>query len=286
MDFKKYLTKEHIEKVSKDSEFPNMDFIEFLIHDYKVFYELLRLNKDFVLKGGAAAQLYIPLKEQRASIDIDLITHMSNRETKEVMSKLQAREYTPKKAAKDLPLNTYIIDIESAINRNQPRQIKVDILHENLENYKIWRIKEIELFILKIDFELPIIAKGSLIADKLLTLAKESVGIRDKEKLKEVPKQIYDLIKLCKELTIEDLKEMGTEAAYKESLDLVYPIIEMMDNGILLDEKKLGNWSRKTKKKLDNLNKELKTIANLPEAFNPNSGPDLRYFLFAIEPSK
>jgi len=205
MDFKKYVTKEHIEKVAKDSEFPNMDFIELLIHDYRVFCELLKLKKDFVLKGGAAAQIYMPLKEQRASIDIDLVTDVSTKETKELMEKLGAKEHTPKKAIKDLPLSTYLIDIKSAIDEKRPRQVKVDILHENLSNYKINKIKDIELFILKLNFELPIIAKGSLIADKLLTLAKKSVGIRDKKKLKEVPKHIYDLIKLCKELTLEDL---------------------------------------------------------------------------------
>ncbi len=208
MDFKKYLSKNHIKKVRKNSQFPNEVFIELLIHDYKTFSKILELNKNFVLKGGAAAQLYIPLEGQRTSVDLDLVTSMSKKEVNEIMEKLGAEEYKPKKPSKELPLRTYLININSVITPNQPRQVKIDVIFEKLSDYKVKNVNNIKLFILKLDFDMPVISKGSLIADKLLTLAKKSVGIRKADKLKEVPKQIYDLIKLCEHVGLEDLNDL------------------------------------------------------------------------------
>lgn len=205
MTFEIYLTKEHIEKVRKLSQFPNDVFIELLIHDYRIFSEILKLNKNFVLKGGAAAQLYIPVKEQRTSVDIDLVTDVPGEEVDKIMAELGAKEYEPKKPSKELPLRTYLIDANSVITPNQPRQVKIDILFESLSDYKTEHLNNVELFILKLDFDMPVVSKGSLIADKLLTLSKKSVGIRESDKLKEVPKQIYDLIKLCDNLSMKDI---------------------------------------------------------------------------------
>lgn len=235
MDFKKYLSKEHIEKVGKNSQFPNLIFIELLIHDYRIFSEILKLNKNFVLKGGAAAQIYIPVKEQRASVDIDLVTDMLKEDVNKIMKKLGAKEYKPLKPSKELPLRTYIMEMESLITPEQPRQIKIDVMFENLGNYKVINVKDIELFILKLDFDMPVVSKGSLIADKLLTLAKKSVGIREKEKIKEVPKQIYDLIKLSGNLSIEELNQLlfsfekiaESELEYRK---LEFPINEIIDH--------------------------------------------------------
>lgn len=233
MDFKKYLSKGHIEKVRKNSQFPNDVFIELLIHDYKTFSRILELNKNFVLKGGAAAQLYIPLEEQRTSVDLDLVTSMSQTEVNGIMKKLGAEEYKPKKPSKELPLRTYLINIASVITPKQHRQVKIDVIFEKLSDYKVKNVNNIELFILKLDFDMPTISKGSLIADKLLTLAKKSVGIRKEDKLKEVPKQIYDLIKLCEHVSLEDLNDLLFSFEKIAKSELEYRKLECSTNEII-----------------------------------------------------
>ena len=81
-------------------------------------------------------------------------------------------------------------------------------MHEKLGDYRIRNVKDPGLFALNLNFNLPVVSKGSLIADKLLTLAKKSVGIRDEKKLKEIPKHSYDLIMLCKKISLDDLSSV------------------------------------------------------------------------------
>ncbi|GEM_PF-3906419 len=207
MDFEKYLNKEHIEKVVKTSGFPNPVLVELLIQDYRVFLELLKRSNRFILKGGSAAQLYLRSGEQRASIDIDLVTDLTEEEVEKIMIELGAKLHVPIRSKEDLPLKTYKLEIKSVINQKSS-VIKIDVLFEKLQDYKIVSFGQVDLFAMRLDEKIPVISKGSLIADKLLTLARKSVGIRDEEKIKEIPKHIYDLIKLSKNMSAEDISDL------------------------------------------------------------------------------
>ncbi len=85
----------------------------------------------------------------------------------------------------------------------------------------------------------------------------------------------------------EDLKEVGTEDVYlKEALPMLKPVMMMQENGILLDEKRLEKCVEGWKAEGAQLEAQLRELGGLPTAFNLDSGDDLRWFLFEIEPNK
>jgi len=87
MFYKKYLNAKEIRARKKKFGFPNAKLIELLIYDYEIFRNLLEISSKFYLKGGAAAQLYMTLPEQRASKDIDIVTDHTPKEIEEIFSK-------------------------------------------------------------------------------------------------------------------------------------------------------------------------------------------------------
>ena len=210
--YKKYLQKEEIERRTQRYGFPQPHLLELLVYDYELFRQLLALSKRFVLKGGAAAQLFFPVEQQRASIDIDLITSHTPEEVEDLfvnrLSKLDfasVKVHVPKKPKKNLPLVTYLVDLPSVTRESC--QVKIDILFEEIGSYKVETIKERELFALKVTGNLPCVTPGSLIADKLLTLASRSIGI-DKEREDQMPKHLYDLFRLMKVMKQKDFDDV------------------------------------------------------------------------------
>jgi len=199
--YQKYLNKKEILERTKKYGFPHAKFVELLVWDYEIFRQLLAISDGFVLRGGAAAQLYLHPEQQRASIDIDLITKLDAAEIDRIMKQLggldpiTVKRYTPTKAVKPLPLITYLVDLPSSIVEGGSCQIKVDISYENIEDYKLCMIGNKELFALKIEEGLPCIKLGSLIGDKLLTLAGKTIGI-DETREDQLPKHVYDLSRL------------------------------------------------------------------------------------------
>lgn len=210
-----YLKKEEIVSRMQKYGFPQPWLIELMVYDFEVFRHLLRFSKKFILKGGAAAQLYIPVEQQRASVDIDLIAGLTPKEIEIIfMEKLAKtgdfagiKSYKPKNAKNTLPLVTYLIDFPSAIKEGELMQLKVDILFEQTSSYKINNIGNRELFAVRIDDKIPCITLGSLIADKLLTLASKSIGI-DKQRQDQIPKQVYDLMHLIGSMKKNDYQDM------------------------------------------------------------------------------
>lgn len=212
--YENYFKKEEIIKRTKKYGFPQSWLVELLVYDFEIFRQLLKISKSFVLKGGAAAQTYLPLKQQRASVDIDLITSLKPNEIKEIfMNQINKLDFAtvkihkPKKFKDKLPLITYLIDLPSITKEEETIQLKVDILFEEIESYKVEEIKNKELFALKIENKIPCIKLGSLVADKLLTLASKSIGI-DESRQEQLPKHVYDLIRLMDLMKIEDFNDL------------------------------------------------------------------------------
>lgn len=67
-------TRDSIEKRMLAGGFNSLAKFELFIWDLEIFLQLQRILGDkIILKGGAAIQFYIPMANQRASIDIDII---------------------------------------------------------------------------------------------------------------------------------------------------------------------------------------------------------------------
>jgi hypothetical protein len=204
MFYEKYLNANEIEARQKKFGFPDARLIELLIYDYEIFRQLLAISDRFYLKGGAAAQLYMTLPEQRASKDIDLVTDLTPEEIEEIFTKrlnrmFLSRKHVPAKIRHQIPLVTYLVEADSVTEPGTKVEIKVDILFEDIRNYRMSMAPACELFALNTSVDLPAVSLGSLAGDKLLTLAHKSIGLPE-EKLAEYPKQVYDLARIIQKM--------------------------------------------------------------------------------------
>ncbi|MFQ6016169.1 MAG: nucleotidyl transferase AbiEii/AbiGii toxin family protein [Anaerolineae bacterium] len=162
-----------------------------------------------VIKGGAATQLYLSLEKQRASVDLDLLSLMNRREVGELLNDVSKRltplhpyfifkEYVPIKPEVALPMQSYFVNVPAALSQVRAeasgppgRWVKVDFLYLD-EPLSICNLSGRSTFALDLVFAPCSVAVGSLIGDKLLTLATESIGI-PKGRAADLPKHLYDL---------------------------------------------------------------------------------------------
>ena len=212
-----YFKKEMIESIRKDFKFSQSIHIEMLIWDFEIFAHLTASHNDFVLKGGAAAQIYLPVERQRASRDIDLATTLTEKEIEEALEKVKQKfeanvkdneHFTwklrkPLKEPKHKIEELYCYDIivptrvGSSFGKQNASLLQIDaICYEKLP-FRVINLANPILFKLGLK-PFPIISKGSLIGDKLLTLADSTVGIlaKNEEDYESYFKQIYDLTHL------------------------------------------------------------------------------------------
>lgn len=86
---------------------------------------------------------------------------------------------------------------------------------------------------------------------------------------------------------LEHLKKVETEHVYFDiSMKLIEPILEMQNNGILIDEKGLGRFRRGLEKKDKELLEAIYDIDGISKDFNLDSGEDLRWLFYGIAPNK
>jgi len=211
--YKEYLEEKEITSRAKKYGFPKPWLVEMLAWDFEILRQLLIISDKFTLKGGAAAQMHLPPDQQRASIDIDLITNLKPKDISKIFDKLakatfvkSVKKHEPKKVKHTLPMVTYLVDLPSAIKK-EGIQLKVDILFEEIDSYRITVIEDKEMFALRIRKGMPCITLGSLIADKLLTLASKSIGIGE-DRESELPKHVYDLNHLLGLIRIKDFEDL------------------------------------------------------------------------------
>lgn len=209
-----YFSKESIDKIKQNFKFSQSVHIEMLLWDFEIFAQLSKLLKDLALKGGAATQVYLTSEKQRASRDIDFATLLTKEEIETALQKIhdifESRKkhnehfkWSPVLPAKEPlhkieDLNCYDITVPTIFGKSLGK--------ENCTNLRIDAIRYAEMpfivktiekpFVLGLPFKpFKIISRGSLIADKLLTLADETVGILaiKKEDYESYLKQLYDL---------------------------------------------------------------------------------------------
>lgn len=193
----KAFSKEELSWRAEKYGFTQPQILELFAWDYELTCQLQKLSDKLVLKGGAAAQLFLPAEIQRGSVDVDIVTQLGPRELEQVMDRLshkfgrlkpyfQFKRYSPKAPKINVPMNTYDVLLPSVFQENC--SIKVDVLTSRLPLPTV-EISNTETFALKVS-RVKTLSLGALIGDKLLTLAKETVGMESEE---NYPKQIYDV---------------------------------------------------------------------------------------------
>jgi hypothetical protein len=248
-----YFTKKEILRRARKYEFPNPLAVEIFLWNCELAAQLQNACSDIVLKGGTAAQLHLPLEQQRGSIDIDVTTPRKKSEVGELVQKVSEsleesvkfRLHKPKKPIPKLPLVTYFAKTPTKLDlARKELEIKVDISLES-PNLPSIVLKNVETFAVDVK-RMKCLTAGTLIGDKLLTLAKGSVGM---ELEGDYPKQIYDIDALLEtgKISKKFVNEMSTsvetltrlEASYRNinttPSDALRDVIKTMDEYSLVD---------------------------------------------------
>jgi len=126
--------------------------LEVLIWNYELYGHLQQLaNKKLILKGGAAAQLYLPKDKQRASVDLDIVSFMSIDGIEQILKRISTklnnqenyfvfRRYEPREPEVKLPMRTYRHQIKEKyrfLKGHPPERILWEIVSpENIEEIK------------------------------------------------------------------------------------------------------------------------------------------------------
>ena len=208
-----YFEEKTIEKMKTEFKFSQSRHIEMLLWDFEIFAQIVSMNQDFVLKGGAATQIYLPVDKQRASRDIDFATTLSREEIEATLDKIKKkfeahskgdehftwqRVPSPRESNKRIEdLHCYDIVVPTrfgqSLGKKGASNLRIDAIRYETLPFKVTDAKTPSIFNLTLK-PFPIISEGSLIADKLLTLADTTVGILAiREDYESYLKQIYDL---------------------------------------------------------------------------------------------
>jgi hypothetical protein len=82
----KSFRKESILETASDFGFSHRDILESHLWVYEIDAQIQKHAKEhYVLKGGACAQLYLPLNVQRCTVDIDACTDLTHKELDDIM---------------------------------------------------------------------------------------------------------------------------------------------------------------------------------------------------------
>ena len=206
--------RETIEKRMAEGGFNSIARFELFLWDIEIFLHLQKFLGDRIaLKGGAAVQFYIPIENQRTSVDIDILCSASEDETAAALRSVEQtfanddglfrfRKHTP--ANPSLPLSslsTYFMRVPTVCSANDLRgtgggrqEVKIEFLYAR-EPAPVNIIASPDLFALDTSEEFNVLPLECLFADKLTTLGPNTIGI-PKRRSDEQFKQIYDIITL------------------------------------------------------------------------------------------
>ena len=191
----------------------NIARMELFLWDLEIFLQLQKiLGEKLVLKGGAAVQFYLPIYEQRTSVDIDMLFHGSLDEIQNALSQVEARfphendlfifhQYEPKQPKTKLPLYTYYLQVPSVCtlretrdSRDGQQRIKVEFI-TCLDQIPIAKVPGDTIFAMESHEIYQVLPIDQLLADKLTTLGPNTIGIQD-DRMDEQVKQLYDIFLL------------------------------------------------------------------------------------------
>ncbi|OGO16571.1 MAG: hypothetical protein A2Z14_04355 [Chloroflexi bacterium RBG_16_48_8] len=217
---------ERLTRQAQEFGYAQANTLEALIWDYELYAQLQqRASKSCRLKGGAAVQLYVTGGRQRASIDIDVLTTLSQREMHQMLEDisnaysaeepyLQFVLYIPDEPTAIEGLNSYTTLAPSSLGQKwhledgtlvEARMIKVDI-HET-PSLPHGESRDGVAAGIPLGYQPLCVRRGYLIAEKLLTQARGTVGVPD-DRYQDLPKHLYDLDSLLLSTeVVESLEE-------------------------------------------------------------------------------
>ena len=179
--------------------------MEHLRWDYEFVAQLQRLDGNLVLRGGAAAQLYVAVPLQRASLDVDFITSVPLDQIRRKVEGLTESlaplgvimvEHVPRRPVAGLEQATYHVHFPKAGGSGGTRRIKLEI--QKVPFRLPWNFVSGRETLALVAEKAKCVTIGALVGDKLTTLAPRTIGVR----LADQPKQVYDLTNLAFDQTL------------------------------------------------------------------------------------
>lgn len=240
-------TEEHIGIESKYFGIKNASILERHIWIYELHSQIQKkLDGSFVLKGGACAQLYIPVDFQRCTEDLDLYTDLNPINLKNKMNSLAKNfnvsnipvkiyEYIPKSVkahGKTMPITTIIMELPLIFRSNKKKKtagIKIDFLHIDTKAIEKNIIYNGEVLGLRLNYDPVSMPLYSIIASKLLTFGVNTIGVESFKKDK-LFKNLYDVYYMIKSNDdIQTLKKVGDYIRNNIDLEFYVKGIERID---------------------------------------------------------
>jgi hypothetical protein len=197
--------RDELERRLAEHKFTQLLKVEAFAWDLELYGQLQRqFGERVILKGGAAAQLYFPIHLQRNSVDIDIITDLSEEDFEAGLQAVTQRlcpdgavckfqRYIPKQPKNGLHMIRYNVSVPSVckVDEASDALLILDVLFEKVPS-SATVIKETRTFALDLNFAPRVLTANALFGDKLLTLAATTVGIPE-ERANDRCKQLYDL---------------------------------------------------------------------------------------------
>ncbi|MEA4827805.1 MAG: nucleotidyl transferase AbiEii/AbiGii toxin family protein [Clostridium sp.] len=221
---------------------------------YEIHSQIQKRLKDrCILKGGACAQLYIPLWEQRCTEDLDLYTNLSHNKLKSELSqivkelnssKLQSKihEYIPRSVilhGKTMPITTFIFKLPFIYKESKKSitsELKVDFLHIDINKLDINSVNNSKVLGLDLKYSPICISAYSIIGGKLLTFAVNTIGI-ERFKKDKLYKNVYDLFYLINRYNdVESLKQIGDTLKKNIGVEFHIKGIKTIDFEIIIED--------------------------------------------------
>ena len=215
--------------------FKNMSRMELFLWDLELFLQIQkRLGEHVVLKGGAAAQFYLPIEAQRTSVDIDMIFCGDEGDIKNTLDDITKclkedseffnfTEHIPVNPKTNLPMHTYYVNVPSALTNKERNaadntvdqlELKIEFIMET-EACEFVRNTGKNIFAVKSNFEYQLLPISHLLADKFTTIGCETIGVQN-DRMDEQIKQFYDVMMLTTyQLDALDVAETRRKYLYR-----------------------------------------------------------------------
>lgn len=202
---------DRLAKQAHEFGYAQSNTLEALIWDYELYAQLQqRASESCRLKGGAAVELYVPAERQRASIDVDVLTTLPPREMQQLLEDisnaygaegpyLQFEPFIPDEPAAIEGLYSYTTLAPSSLGQKwqladgtvvEARMIKLDIHETSI--LPDGESRDGVAVGIQLGYQPLCVRRGYLIAEKLLTQARGTVGVPD-DRYQDLPKHLYDL---------------------------------------------------------------------------------------------
>jgi len=212
LHFSKYLVADTINSIATQYGFAVPANVEKFIMDFEMQHQIMQ-ELECVTHGGMSMPFHTNEDARRLSIDIDLLTSSSLEQTEQKMEKIgdnltevSLEKIVPKDRYPIPNILSYYVRYRSCLGHDD--NIKVDFLCDvDISLPKITIQPGFRLFNFLIDYPMDVLTHGSLIGDKLTTLALEKIGLPER-KFDDIPKQVYDIATLLK---------LGSETVFQEA---------------------------------------------------------------------